>query len=102
MNENNEKYLKKFVIPKNYDIKPKFLGIIEYKFIFLLTILFIITYIILGNIIESFILKIQILIIIYLPIALISISGLNGEDITYIIKYLINYYTKSKYHIYLK
>ena len=51
---------------------------------------------------SQILLKVQILIIIYLPITLISISGLNGEDITYILKYLINYYTKSKYHIYLK
>lgn len=100
----NNEYIKqnKYIIPKNYDVKTKFLGIVEYSSILYLVIFDILIYFLLNLFIKSIIIKIQLLILISTPIILFMFIGINGESINYVIYYFLRYIFKEKVHIYNK
>lgn len=92
----------KYIIPKNYDFKPKLFGIIEYRFgIFVLSLSFILIFI-LNNINILAIIKIQILLLIIIPILMIGTIGVRGEKLFDILKILLLYALKQKVFFFSK
>lgn len=92
----------KYIIPKNYDFKPKLFGIIEYRFgIFILSLSFILIFI-LNNINILAIIKIQILLLIIIPILMIGTIGVRGEKLFDILKILLLYALKQKVFFFSK
>ena len=87
-----------YIVPKNYDIKPKILGVIEQEAF----IMFLIITLIIFVIINSIIIKLQIIIVITLPQIVILINGINGESIIYIVKYVLLYILRKKVYLYEK
>lgn len=92
----------KFIIPQNYNFKSKLLGVIDYS----TAILNIIWYIIIGSILNFvnfyFKIKIFLFILFCFPLFLFSIVGFNGENILYIIKYMVKYIIKPKVYLFGK
>ena len=86
----------KFIFPQNYNFNFKLLGIIDYAsaiidliwagFIFVIVNLF-------FNNVE---IKIFIFIILVLPIVILSIAGINGENMLNVISYIIKFLFKPK------
>lgn len=98
-----EKYEEiEYIILKNYDIKPKILGVIEQEALVLFIIINLLLFLILNNIISNIFILVEIMIIIALPQAIILINGINGESIVYVIKYMVIYIIKEKVYLYEK
>lgn len=98
-----EKYEEiEYIIPKNYDIKPKILGVIEQEALVLFIIINLLLFLILNNRINNIFILVEIMIIIALPQAIILINGINGESIVYVIKYMVIYIIKEKVYLYEK
>ena len=91
-----------YIVPKNYDIKPKILGIIEQEAFILFLIITLIIFVIINSIIENIFIKLQIIIVITLPRIVILINGINGESIIYIVKYVLLYILRKKVYLYEK
>ena len=91
-----------YIVPKNYDIKPKILGIIEQEAFILFLIVTLIIFVIINSIIENIFIKLQIIIVITLPQIVILINGINGESIIYIVKYVLLYILRKKVYLYEK
>jgi hypothetical protein len=94
-------YNNRYFFPKNYDIKIKFLGIIEYKLLVYILIINLIAYFIISYFVTNKIIILQMHIILTLPILLISITGIGEENVTYILKYFIKYYFNCKIILYM-
>ena len=98
-----EKYEEiEYIIPKNYDIKPKILGVIEQEALVLFIIINLLLFLILNNIINNMFILVEIMIIIALPQEIILIFFINGESILYFINYLVLYIFKEKVYLYEK
>ena len=91
----------KFIFPQNYNFKNKLFGFIEYSTIFLNLIwdLFVFIFI---NLFNNLNLKIFLFFIFCFPLLLFSISGFNGENIAYVIKYIFNFLIKQKLYLFKK
>ena len=91
-----------YIIPKNYDIKPKIVGVIEQDAMIVFLIVNLLLFIILNNIIGNIFILLELMIIIALPQAIILINGINGESIVYVLKYMAIYIFKKKVYLYQK
>lgn len=91
-----------YVIPKNYDIRPKILGIIEQEALILFLIVNILFFMIINNLINNIFIVLELMIIIALPQAIILVNGINGENIVYVIRYMVIYIFKKKVYLYEK
>ena len=91
-----------YIIPKNYDIKPKIEGVIEQDAMIVFLIVNLLLFIILNNIIGNIFILLELMIIIALPQAIILINGINGESIVYVLKYMAIYIFKKKVYLYQK
>lgn len=91
-----------YVIPKNYDIRPKILGIIEQEALILFLIVNILFFMIINNLINNIFIVLELMIIIALPQAIILVNGINGENIVYVIRYMVRYIFKKKVYLYEK
>ena len=91
----------KFIFPQNYNFKNKLFGVIEYSTIFLNLIwdLFVFIFI---NLFHNLNIKIFLFFILCFPFLLFSFSGFNGENIFYIIKYILNFLIKQKLYLFKK
>ncbi len=92
----------KFIFPKNYNFKPKFLGLIEYSTAIMDVIIAISLYFLLNLFISDISLKVALFIIILMPIVLISILGINKESIITVFKYMFKYFKNSKIYLYYR
>lgn len=91
-----------FIFPQNYNFNTKFLGIIDYPTAITNLILWVIMFFFLKILPITFTIKISIFIIICFPFLLISILGLNNENITYVFSYLFKYLKSKKIYLYTK
>lgn len=91
-----------FIFPKNYNFKPKLLGIIEYSTAIFDVILALFLYFILNIFVKDITLKVSVFIILFFPILLISILGINRESFIDIIKYLYKFFINQKIYLYYK
>ena len=92
----------KFIIPQNYDLNPKILGIIDYPSAILDVTWSGIIFILLKIIHRTISFKIFLFTIGVLPLIIFSIVGVNGENIIYVIKYMTKYIINPKVLLYEK
>ena len=85
-----------FIFPKNYNFKPKLLGFIEYSTAILDVIIGVILYFLVNLIFKSINLKIYVFISLFLPILLISILGVNKENIISVFIYVFKFFKNQK------
>lgn len=86
----------KFIFPQNYHFRNKFFGIFDYSTIIFNLIWDILIFLILNLFIHNLNIKISIFIILCFPLFLLSISGLNGENILIVLYYFIKFLLKKK------
>lgn len=92
----------KFIFPQNYNFNSKLLGIIDYTSAIIDLIWSGIVFIVLNLILKSIQIKIFFFIILVLPVLIISIVGINGENMLNVMTYFIKYIIKPKIYIYNK
>ena len=93
----NDKYTSN--VYENYKIKSKFLGIISYKNLIIITIYSFVIFKILEITNLTIIHKSYIFILLFIPILVGSIINVNGDNILDTIKILIKFYISKKIYI---
>lgn len=85
----------KFIFPQNYNFKSKLFGVIDYSTIFLNLFwdLFVFLFI---NLFNNLNIKIFLFFVFCFPLLLFSFSGFNGENIIYVMKYILKFLLKPK------
>ena len=85
----------KFIFPQNYDFKSKLFGVIDYNTIFfnLFWDLFVFIFI---SLFHNLNIKIFLFFTLAFPLLLFSLVGFNGENIIYVITYIIKFLFKPK------
>ena len=92
----------KFIFPQNYNLKSKLFGVIDYSTAILDTILAGIIFVFINLFFHRLSIKISIFIILFLPILILSIVGINGENIIDVATYMIKFIRKPKVLLYEK
>ena len=92
----------KFIFPKNYDFKSKLFGVFDY-FTIIINIIFDLFVFCLSNLIFN---NINIILFICIslcfPLLLLSVAGLNNENIFLVLIYIFKYILKPKLYLYNK
>ena len=91
----------KFIFPQNYNFKNKLFGVIDYSTIFL-NLFWDFLIFIFVNIFNNLNIKIFLFFIFCFPLFLFSFSGLNGENIIYVLTYILKFLLKSKLLLFSK
>lgn len=91
----------KFIFPQNYNLKSKLFGFIDYSTIFLNIIWGLIVFIFI-NFFDSLNIKIFLFFLFFFPLFLFSITGFNGENITYVVIYILKFLIKPKLFLFMK
>ena len=86
----------KFIFPQNYDFKNKILGIIDYSTALTNVIWYVFVFLIVNLFCSSLELKIFLFIFLCFPFFLISVTGFNGENVIYVLKYFLRFIIKPK------
>ena len=92
----------KFIFPQNYNLKNKFLGILDYSTIFINIVWIYLIFNIVSIFSSSLSTQISIVIIFCFPLILFSIFQIHGENIFQIIIYILKYLLKPKLYIFYK
>ncbi len=92
----------KFIIPQNYNLKNKFLGVLDYPTILINLVWIYLVFNISHIFSTSLYVQLSFVIILCLPLILFSILGVNNENISQIIIYLVKYILKPKLYIFYK
>ena len=92
----------KFIFPQNYNFNSKIFGFIDYSTLFLNGFWALLVYLISCIFSTNFIFQIAVFIILFFPVFIFSIVGINGENILYVISYVFKYCLKQKIIIYEK
>lgn len=91
----------KFIFPQNYNFKNKLFGVIDYSTIFL-NLFWDFLIFIFVNIFNNLNIKIFLFFIFCFPLFLFSFSGLNGENIIYVLTYILKFLLKPKLLLFSK
>lgn len=92
----------KFIFPRNYNFKTKLFGVFDY-FTIIINIIFDLFIFSLCNLLFNNInIKIFICISLCFPLLLLSIVGLNNENIFLVLIYIVKYFVKPKLYLYNK
>lgn len=91
-----------FIIPKNYNLKPKLFGLFDYSTAVLNIIIFLITFFLLNLFFNNIKIKIFLIITLYFPIFLFSLIGFNHESFIYVIFYIVKFVYNRKFYLYIK
>ena len=89
-----------FIIPQNYNFKPKLLGILDYPTAILNVAIIVILIIVLNLCHFVLVVKCILFIIVYLPIFLISVFGFYNENFLLVFLYVFKYLISPKVYIY--
>ncbi len=92
----------KFIFPQNYDFKMKFLGFLDYSTVILNLLWSVIVFYIISLFSLPLDIKIITLVICIFPLLIFSIVGFNGENIVYVLFYIIKFLLKPKIFLYYK
>lgn len=92
----------KFIFPRNFNFKNKFLGIIEYSTLFINLLWDVFIFCLVNLVLHSLTMKITIFIILCFPLLLFSIVNCNNENILIIISYLIKFLFSPKIYLFNK
>ena len=92
----------KFIIPQNYNFNKKLFGIINYSTLILDIIWGGSIFIILDLIVKKINIKIFLFIIFTLPVFIVSIVGVSGENLINVIIYISKFLFRQKIFFYNK
>ena len=92
----------KFIFPQNYNFKNKFFGIIDYSTAFVNLIWYAFVFIFVSLFFKNLTLQIFIFIVLCFPLFLLSLTGLNGENLLFVFSYFIHFLLKTKLFLYRK
>lgn len=92
----------KFIFPQNYNLKNKFLGVLDYSTLFVNLIWIYLVFNISRLFGLSLYIQLSLVIILCFPLILFSILGINNEKILNVIIYLVKYILKPKLYIFYK
>ena len=92
----------KFIFPKNYDFKSKLFGVFDYFTIIVNIIFDLFVFSICNLIFNDINIVIFICIFLCFPLLLLSIVGLNSENIFLVLIYIFKYFFKPKLYLYNK
>ena len=92
----------KFIFPKNYDFKSKLFGVFDYFTIIIDIIYSLFIFSICNLIFNDIYIKIFIIISLCFPIILLSIFGLNNENVFLVLLYILKYFLRPKLYLYNK
>ena len=92
----------KFIFPQNYNFNIKLFGIIDYTAAIVDGIWGICVFFILNIFFKRISIKIFLLIILVFPVVILSIMGVEGENILYFLSYILKYIFKQKLYLYEK
>ena len=92
----------KFVFPQNYNFKNKFLGIIDYSTLIINVIFYLFIFSLCNLIFKSITIKMFIFISTCFPLFILSITGLNNENIFLVFIYMIKFLKNRKIYLYKK
>ena len=91
-----------FIFPKNYDFKPKLLGLFDYSTLLINIIFDLLVFCFFNLIIKNITIKVFFIISFSFPLLLLSFVGLNNENIFYVLFYLVKYFLRPKLYLYNK
>lgn len=92
----------KFIFPQNYDFKNKLFGMIDYSTTFINLLWDVFVFILVNLIFNDLTIKIFIIVIFCFPLLLFSLTGFNGENILYVLSYLMRFFFRPKLFLYKK
>ena len=92
----------KFIFPKNYNFKVKLFGVFDYLTIIIDIIYFLFVFSICNLLFTNLYIKIFIIISLCFPIVILSIVGLNNENVFFVLLYILKYFLKPKLYLYNK
>lgn len=92
----------KFIFPKNYSFKNKFLGIIDYSTIIINIIFDLFIFSVCNMCFTNINIKIFLFISLCFPLFILSITGLNNENIFFVLLYIIKFLKNRKVYLYKK
>ena len=92
----------KFIFPQNYNLKLKLFGIMDYSTAIFDIIWCLSVFFISQLIFHSIKISIVLSIILCLPILIFSIAGFNGENMSFVIKYMFMYLIRPKVYVFNK
>lgn len=92
----------KFVIPQNYNFKNKFLGIIDYSTLIINVIFYLFVFSVCSLIFKNITVKLFIFISLCFPLFILSITGLNSENIFLVFIYVIKFLKNRRIYLYKK
>ena len=92
----------KFIFPKNYDFKSKLFGVFDCFTIIIDIIYSLFIFSVCNLLFNNIYIKIFIIISLCFPIILLSVFGLNNENIFLVLIYILKYFLKPKLYLYNK
>ena len=92
----------KFIFPKNYDFKSKLFGVFDYFTIIIDIIYSLFVFSVCNLIFYDIYIKLFIIISLCFPIILLSIFGLNNENVFLVLLYILKYFLRPKLYLYNK
>lgn len=91
-----------YIFPQNYNFKNKLFGMLDYSTIIFNIIWYLFIYSLFSLLLKSFYLKLCFFIIFSFPIFLINIIGFNGENVLYVLLYVIKFFKNRHVYLYYK
>ncbi len=92
----------KFIFPQNYSFKNKFLGIIDYSTLIINLIFYIFIFCITSFLFKNINIRIFVFISTCFPLFILSITGLNNENIFLVLLYIIKFFKNRCVYLYKK
>ena len=92
----------KFIFPKNYNFKTKLFGVFDYLTVVINIIYFLFVFSVCNLIFDSINIKIFIIVSLCFPLLILSIVGLNNENVFLVLIYILKYFLKPKLYLYNK
>lgn len=92
----------KFIFPQNYNFKNKFLGIIDYSTLIINIIFYLFIFSLCNIFFNNINIKIFIFIFLCFPLFILSITGLNNENVFFVLIYILKFFKNRKVYLYNK
>lgn len=91
-----------FIFPKNYNMNSKFLGVIDYFSLFFNILWQIFIFCLINLICSNLALKISLFLVFCLPFLLLSVTGINNENIFFTLFYFLKFFFSCKLYLFNK
>lgn len=92
----------KFIFPRNYRFKNKILGFIDYSTAIINIIFYLFVFSICNLFFQNLNLKIFLFITLCFPLFILSITGLNNENVFFVLFYVFKFIKNRKIYLYKK